>query len=34
MPASQPREPIQPNAESRYQVTAADLPLSCPMPAM
>lgn len=23
-----------PNAESRYEVTAADLPLSCPMPAM
>lgn len=25
---------IQPNAEHRYQVTAADLPLSCPMPGM
>lgn len=23
-----------PNAECRYQVTAADLPLSCPMPSM
>lgn len=23
-----------PNAESRYEVTAADLPLSCPMPSM
>ena len=25
---------IQPNAESHYRVTAADLPLSCPMPGM
>ena len=25
---------IQPNAENRYQVTDADLPLSCPMPGM
>lgn len=25
---------IQPNAEHRYQVTSADLPLSCPMPGM
>ena len=25
---------IQPNAEHRYQVTAAELPLSCPMPGM
>ena len=25
---------IQPNAEHRYQVTTADLPLSCPMPGM
>ncbi|RFA30123.1 hypothetical protein CAI21_07950 [Alkalilimnicola ehrlichii] len=25
---------IQPNAENRYEVTAADLPLSCPMPGM
>ena len=25
---------IQPNAESLYQVTRADLPLSCPMPGM
>ena len=25
---------IQPNAQNRYEVTAADLPLSCPMPAM
>ena len=28
------RETQPPNAESRYEVTAADLPLSCPMPAM
>lgn len=26
--------PIPANAENRYQVTKADLPLSCPMPAM
>jgi len=25
---------IQPNAEHRYTVTEADLPLSCPMPGM
>ena len=25
---------VQPNAESRYNVTSADLPLSCPMPGM
>ena len=25
---------IQPNAQSRYEVTRADLPLSCPMPGM
>jgi len=25
---------IQPNAENRYEVTCADLPLSCPMPGM
>ena len=24
----------QPNAQHRYSVTAADLPLSCPMPGM
>jgi uncharacterized Zn-finger protein len=24
----------QPNAENHYEVTAADLPLSCPMPSM
>ncbi len=26
--------PIQPNAENNYQVSRADLPLSCPMPGM
>ena len=25
---------IEPNAENRYEVTSADLPLSCPMPGM
>jgi uncharacterized Zn-finger protein len=25
---------IQPNAQCQYQVTAEDLPLSCPMPQM
>ena len=25
---------VQPNAENRYEVTRADLPLSCPMPGM
>ena len=25
---------IQPNAEHRYEVTQADLPLACPMPGM
>ena len=25
---------IQPNAEHRYEVSEADLPLSCPMPGM
>ncbi len=25
---------IQPNAQHRYEVTAADLPLACPMPGM
>ncbi|MGB5211261.1 MAG: zinc-finger domain-containing protein [Gammaproteobacteria bacterium] len=31
---SSPEETVQANAENRYQVTAADLPLSCPMPGM
>ena len=26
--------PVQPNAENRYTVKRADLPLSCPMPSM
>jgi len=36
MPAPQVDDPtlIQPNAENRYAVTAADLPLACPMPGM
>lgn len=32
--ASQPTDAIPPNAENHYQVTRADLPLSCPMPGM
>ena len=28
------RDLIEPNAENRYVVTRADLPLSCPMPGM
>jgi uncharacterized Zn-finger protein len=28
------RELIPPNAQNRYEVTVADLPLSCPMPSM
>jgi len=27
-------EDIEPNAQNRYEVTRADLPLSCPMPGM
>jgi uncharacterized Zn-finger protein len=27
-------DPLPPNAQSCYEVTAADLPLSCPMPSM
>ena len=36
MPAPQVDDPnlIQPNAENRYTVGAADLPLACPMPGM
>jgi uncharacterized Zn-finger protein len=31
----QTANPLQPaNARERYEVTAADLPLSCPMPSM
>lgn len=29
-----PRGLLKPNTRSRYEVTAADLPLSCPMPGM
>lgn len=25
---------LQPNAQSRYEITQADLPLTCPMPGM
>ncbi|OGI47144.1 MAG: hypothetical protein A2637_04915 [Candidatus Muproteobacteria bacterium RIFCSPHIGHO2_01_FULL_65_16] len=25
---------IEPNAQNRYEITRADLPLSCPMPGM
>lgn len=32
--ASQRTEQIPSNAENKYAVTRADLPLSCPMPAM
>ena len=32
--AAETAQLIQPNAESLYQVTRADLPLSCPMPGM
>ncbi len=28
------RESVLPNAQNRYEVTVADLPLSCPMPSM
>lgn len=30
----QQQQGVQANAENRYEVTAADLPLSCPMPGM
>jgi uncharacterized Zn-finger protein len=33
-PAVDDRKLIQPNAEHRYEVTASDLPLACPMPGM
>jgi uncharacterized Zn-finger protein len=32
--AATTRPLIQPNAQSQYEVTAEDLPLSCPMPEM
>jgi uncharacterized Zn-finger protein len=28
------QDTVQPNAENRYEVSAGDLPLSCPMPGM
>lgn len=31
---SEAQQLIEPNAENRYEVTRADLPLSCPMPGM
>jgi uncharacterized Zn-finger protein len=35
LPMAQPVRPLlQPNAQSQYDVTEADLPLSCPMPEM
>lgn len=36
MPAPLVNDPalIQPNAENRYEVTRADVPLACPMPGM
>ena len=33
-PQARSQQLIQPNAEHRYQVNPADLPLSCPMPGM
>ena len=33
-PLAQAGTLIEPNAESRYEITRADLPLSCPMPGM
>ncbi len=32
--AAQPKSLLQPNAQNQYEVTADDLPLSCPMPQM
>jgi len=32
--AARSEELIQPNAQNQYEVTPADLPLSCPMPGM
>ena len=34
MSTRDPKTPIQANAQSRYQVTRADLPLHCPMDGM
>jgi len=32
--AAHPKPLLEPNAENQYEVTTADLPLSCPMPEM
>jgi uncharacterized Zn-finger protein len=32
--SSPPAQPIQANAQTQYDVRRADLPLSCPLPAM
>jgi len=34
MPATPAKSVIPANTQNRYEVTAADLPLSCPMPGM
>ncbi|MCP4000632.1 MAG: zinc-finger domain-containing protein [Gammaproteobacteria bacterium] len=34
MTALNEKKLIQPNAENHYDVTSADLPVSCPMPGM
>lgn len=34
MPTLDPKKPIPANAQNRYQVTRADLPLHCPMEGM
>jgi uncharacterized Zn-finger protein len=34
MAMSQPAAPTEANAQREYQVSRADLPLSCPMPSM
>ncbi len=35
LPMAEPVRPLlQPNAQNQYDVTEADLPLSCPMPQM
>ena len=32
--AAQPKSLLEPNAQNQYEITAEDLPLSCPMPQM
>ena len=34
MPTRDPKAPVQANAQNRYLVTRADLPLHCPMDGM